>query len=53
MAETVKVNVKYQITIPQIVRKQLNIQKGDCLIVDVQDGHGRTQQTPIKSIFDQ
>lgn len=33
----VKVNANYQITIPQIVRKKLNIQKGDRLIVDVQD----------------
>jgi len=35
---SVKVSAKYQIVVPQIVRKKLNIKKGDSLIVDVQDG---------------
>jgi len=35
---SVKVGAKNQITIPQIVRKKLNIKKGDRLLVDVQDG---------------
>jgi len=34
----VRVNAKRQITIPSSVRKKLNIQKGDSLLVDVQDG---------------
>ena len=34
----VKVSEKYQITIPQIARKNLNIKEGDRLLVDVQDG---------------
>jgi AbrB family looped-hinge helix DNA binding protein len=39
MATTsVKVSAKYQITVPQIARKKLNIKKGDRLLVDVQDG---------------
>ena len=39
MATTsVKVSAKYQIAVPQIARKKLNIKKGDRLIVDVQDG---------------
>ena len=35
---SVKVSTKYQITVPQIARKQLKIKKGDYLLVDVQDG---------------
>ena len=35
---TVKVSTKYQIAVPQIARKELNIKKGDLLLVDVQDG---------------
>lgn len=35
---TVKVSAKYQIAVPQIARKKLNIKKGDRLLVDVQDG---------------
>ena len=35
---TIKVNKKYQITIPQIVREKLNIKAGDSLLVDIQDG---------------
>ena len=35
---SVKVSTKYQITIPQIARKKLNIKMGDHLLVDVQDG---------------
>lgn len=39
MASTsVKVSSKYQIAVPQIARKKLNIKKGDRLLVDVQDG---------------
>lgn len=35
---SVKVSAKYQIAVPQIARKKLNIKKGDRLLVDVQDG---------------
>lgn len=35
---TVKVSKKYQIAVPAIVRQQLNIQNGDILLVDIQDG---------------
>ena len=35
---SVKVNAKYQITIPQIVSKKLNIKQRDRLLMDVQDG---------------
>lgn len=35
---SVKVSAKYQIAVPQIARRKLNIQKGDRLLVDVQDG---------------
>ena len=35
---TVKVSARYQIAVPQIARKKLNIKKGDYLLVDVQDG---------------
>lgn len=35
---SIKVSVKYQITIPQNARKKLNIKRGDRLLVDVQDG---------------
>ena len=39
MATTsVKVSAKYQIAVPQVARKKLNIKKGDRLLVDVQDG---------------
>jgi AbrB family looped-hinge helix DNA binding protein len=34
---SVKVSVKYKITIPKIARKELNLKKGDRLLVDVQD----------------
>lgn len=34
----IKVNAKHQITLPSTVVKELNIQKGDSLLVDVQDG---------------
>jgi AbrB family looped-hinge helix DNA binding protein len=37
-ATTVKVSSKYQIAVPQIARKKLNIKQGDLLLVDVQDG---------------
>lgn len=35
---SVKVSAKFQISIPQIVRRKLNIKMGDRLLVDVQDG---------------
>jgi len=35
---SVKVNAKYCITLPSVVVKELNIQKGDSLLVDMQDG---------------
>jgi AbrB family looped-hinge helix DNA binding protein len=35
---TVKVSRRYQITVPAVVRQRLNIQGGDRLLVDVQDG---------------
>jgi AbrB family looped-hinge helix DNA binding protein len=35
---SVKVSSKYQIAVPQIARKKLNIKQGDRLLVDVQDG---------------
>ena len=40
MSETisVKVSSRYQISIPSIARERLNIQSGDRLLVDIQDG---------------
>ena len=39
MATTsVKVSARYQIAVPQVARKTLNIKKGDRLLVDIQDG---------------
>lgn len=35
---SVKVSSRYQISVPSAVRKRLNIQSGDRLLVDVQDG---------------
>lgn len=35
---SVKVNGKHRITLPPAVVKELNIQKGDNLLMDVQDG---------------
>lgn len=35
---TVKVSKRYQIAVPGAVRRQLNIESGDQLLVDVQDG---------------
>ena len=35
---TVKVSKRYQIAVPRAARVQLNIQRGDRLLVDVQDG---------------
>jgi AbrB family looped-hinge helix DNA binding protein len=35
---SVKVNAKYRITLPQVVREKLKIKAGDYLLVDVQDG---------------
>ena len=36
--QTIKINAKYQITIPKSVRKKLNVKADDSLLVDVQDG---------------
>jgi AbrB family looped-hinge helix DNA binding protein len=38
MNTTVKVSKRYQIAVPAIAREKLNIQDGDRLIVDIQDG---------------
>ncbi len=35
---TVKVSSRYQIAVPRVAREQLKIEKGDRLLVDVQDG---------------
>lgn len=35
---TVKVSRRNQIAVPQAARKRLNIQSGDRLLVDIQDG---------------
>ena len=35
---TVKVSNRYQISLPSAARQQLNIQAGDRLLVDVQEG---------------
>ena len=35
---TVKVSSRYQIAVPRVAREQLEIEKGDRLLVDVQDG---------------
>jgi AbrB family looped-hinge helix DNA binding protein len=35
---SVKVSNRYQIALPSLARKQLNIQAGDRLLVDIQDG---------------
>ena len=35
---TVKVSSRYQIAVPRLAREQLEIEKGDRLLVDVQDG---------------
>ena len=35
---SVKVSAKYQIAVPQVARRKLNIKTGDRLLVDVQDG---------------
>jgi AbrB family looped-hinge helix DNA binding protein len=35
---SVKVSSRYQIVVPRIARERLNIQSGDRLLVDVQDG---------------
>ncbi len=38
MTNTVKVSSRYQIALPSKARNQLNIEAGDRLLVDVQDG---------------
>ena len=35
---SVKVSSRYQVVVPRIAREKLNIQSGDRLLVDVQDG---------------
>jgi AbrB family looped-hinge helix DNA binding protein len=35
---SVKVSSRYQIVVPRVARERLNIQSGDRLLVDVQDG---------------
>jgi len=35
---SVKVSSRHQIAVPRIARERLNIQSGDYLLVDVQDG---------------
>lgn len=35
---TVKVSSRYQIAVPRLARERLNIQSGDRLLVDIQDG---------------
>jgi len=35
---SVKVSSRYQISVPRIARERLDIQSGDRLLVDVQDG---------------
>jgi AbrB family looped-hinge helix DNA binding protein len=35
---TVKVSNRYQISLPSLARKQLDIQAGDRLLVDIQEG---------------
>ena len=35
---SVKVSSRYQIAVPRIARERLNIESGDRLLVDVQDG---------------
>jgi AbrB family looped-hinge helix DNA binding protein len=38
MTTSVKVSSRFQISVPRAARERLNIQKGDRLLVDVQDG---------------
>ena len=37
-AVSVKVSSRYQVVVPRIARERLNIQSGDRLLVDIQDG---------------
>ena len=37
-ATTVKVSNRYQISLPSVARKELQIEAGDRLLVDIQDG---------------
>lgn len=39
MAFRVKVNNKHQITVPAAVRKELQIEHGDHLLIEVRDSH--------------
>ena len=38
ITSTVKVSKRFQIAVPRVAREQLNIQSGDRLLVDIQDG---------------
>lgn len=38
ISTTVKVSKRYQIVVPKAARNRLNIQSGDRLLVDIQDG---------------
>jgi AbrB family looped-hinge helix DNA binding protein len=37
-SKKIKVSKRYRITLPAIARQELNIQSGDHLLVDIQDG---------------
>ena len=39
MATRVKVSNRYQIAVPAAARRQLRIERGDHLLVDIRDGH--------------
>jgi AbrB family looped-hinge helix DNA binding protein len=44
---SVKVSKRHQITVPSTVRKALNIQSGDHLLVDIQDGMVLLMPAPV------
>ncbi|MDI3339930.1 MAG: AbrB/MazE/SpoVT family DNA-binding domain-containing protein [Sphaerobacter sp.] len=46
MASRVKVSSKNQIAVPADVRKQLGIQRGDVLLVEVRDGYAILMPEP-------
>lgn len=46
MAFRIKVNNKHQITVPAAVRKELHIESGDHLLVEVRDGHAVLMPEP-------
>lgn len=39
MAVRVKVSNKFQIAVPAVIRRKLQIKSGDSLLVEVRDGH--------------